>query len=129
MAINNVKVVLDVPSSFKIKQPLINIPVIEAKNSRGVDFYLEPKQCGTTTIGGTVIYKDATGEQHTINIRKTININLKVNQKIKAKIKYDLSKPFTKISQKKARLGSKATRENCKCQGEIANNKELIIGK
>jgi len=70
MAINNVKVVLDVPSSFKIKQPLINIPVIEAKNSRGVDFYLEPKQCGTTTIGGTVIYKDATGEQHTINIRK-----------------------------------------------------------
>ncbi|TFG18087.1 MAG: DUF2042 domain-containing protein [Promethearchaeota archaeon] len=70
MAINNVKVLLDVPSSYKSKQSLITIPVIEAKNSRGVDFYLEPKQCGLSSIGGTVIYKDATGEKHTINIRK-----------------------------------------------------------
>ena len=70
MAINNVKVILDVPSSYKIKQPLINIPVIEAKNSRGVDFYLEPKQCGISDIGGTVIYKDAKGDKHTIHIRK-----------------------------------------------------------
>jgi ribosomal protein S25/DNA-binding Lrp family transcriptional regulator len=70
MAINNVKVILDVPSSFKIKQPLINIPVIEAKNSRGVDFYLEPKNCGISDVGGTVIYKDALGEKHTIHIQK-----------------------------------------------------------
>ncbi|MFX0138631.1 MAG: PCI domain-containing protein, partial [Candidatus Hodarchaeota archaeon] len=70
MAINNVKVILDPPSSYKIKQPLITIPVIEAKNSRGVDFYLEPKQCGISNIGGTVIYKDAAGESHTIHVRK-----------------------------------------------------------
>jgi ribosomal protein S25/DNA-binding Lrp family transcriptional regulator len=70
MAINNVKVLLDPPSSFKLKQPLINVPVIEANNSRGVDFYLEPKQCGISEIGGTVIYKDATGEKHTSNIQK-----------------------------------------------------------
>ena len=70
MAINNVKVLLDPPSSFKIKQPLINIPVIEANNSRGIDFYLEPKQCGISEIGGTVIFKDATGEKHTANIQK-----------------------------------------------------------
>ncbi|MFX0042097.1 MAG: PCI domain-containing protein [Candidatus Hodarchaeota archaeon] len=70
MAIHSVKVILDVPSSYKIKQPLINIPVIEPKNSRGVDFYLEPKECGISSIGGDVIYKTASGEKHTIHIRK-----------------------------------------------------------
>ncbi|MHA1507734.1 MAG: hypothetical protein ACTSO6_03410, partial [Promethearchaeota archaeon] len=45
MAINNVKILLDAPSNFKVKQPLISVPVIEANNSRGVDFYLEPKTC------------------------------------------------------------------------------------
>jgi len=70
MAINNVKVVLDVPTSFNIKQDLISIPVIESRNSRGVDFYLEPKECGTSNVGGTVIYKNARGEKNTIHIRK-----------------------------------------------------------
>ncbi|MHA1344086.1 MAG: PCI domain-containing protein, partial [Promethearchaeota archaeon] len=70
LAINNVKVVLDAPSSYKITQPLINIPVIEQGNSRGVDFYLEPRECGISNIGGTVIYKNAKGEQRTIHIRK-----------------------------------------------------------
>ncbi|MGQ4874869.1 MAG: PCI domain-containing protein [Promethearchaeia archaeon] len=70
MAIHSVKVLLDPPSSFKLKQPLITIPVIEPGNSRGVDFYLEPKECGISSIGGTVIYKDASGEQHTLYIRK-----------------------------------------------------------
>ncbi len=76
MAINNVKVLLDAPSSYKIKQPLINIPVIEANNSRGVDFYLEPKQCGTSSIGGDVIYKDAQGTKHTLYIKKR-NVEIK----------------------------------------------------
>ncbi len=70
MAINNVKVVLDVPTSYNVKQPLITIPVIESNNSRGVDFYLEPKECGISNIGGTVIYKNALGEQNTIHVRK-----------------------------------------------------------
>ena len=70
MAINSVKVILDVPSSYKIKQSLINIPVIETKNSRGVDFYLEPKECGISSIGGDVIYKTADGTKHTTHIRK-----------------------------------------------------------
>ncbi|MHA2005801.1 MAG: PCI domain-containing protein [Promethearchaeota archaeon] len=70
MAINSVKVILDVPSSYKIKSPLINVPFIEANNSRGVDFYLEPKECGTSTIGGDVIYKTASGEKNTVHIRK-----------------------------------------------------------
>jgi DNA-binding Lrp family transcriptional regulator len=70
MAIHNVKVVLDVPTSYKVKVPLINIPVIEKGNSRGVDFYLEPKECGISSLGGTVIYKNAKGEQRTIHIRK-----------------------------------------------------------
>jgi DNA-binding Lrp family transcriptional regulator len=69
-AINNVKVILDAPSSYKLKQPLITVPVIENNNSRGVDFYLEPKQCGVSSIGGTVIYKDAQGNKHTLHIKK-----------------------------------------------------------
>ncbi len=70
MAINSVKVLLDVPTSYKAKDPLINIPVIEAQNSRGVDFYLEPKECGISNIGGDVIYKTASGEKRTIHIKK-----------------------------------------------------------
>lgn len=72
MAINTVKVILDVPTSYNVKNPLINIPVIEAKNSRGVDFYLEPKECGKSNIGGTVIYKTADGTKHTMHIRKKV---------------------------------------------------------
>ena len=70
MAINTVKVILDVPSSYNAKNPLITIPVIEAKNSRGVDFYLEPKECGISNITGDVIYKTATGVKRTVHIRK-----------------------------------------------------------
>ncbi len=70
MTINNIKVVLDVPTSYNVKDPMINIPVIESGNSRGVDFYLEPRECGISNIGGTVIYKNAKGESRTINIRK-----------------------------------------------------------
>ncbi|MFW9881245.1 MAG: PCI domain-containing protein [Candidatus Thorarchaeota archaeon] len=70
MAINSVKVILDAPSSYSIKTPLINIPVIEAKNSRGVDFYLEPKECGISSIGGDVIYKTAEGTKKTVHIKK-----------------------------------------------------------
>ncbi|MFX1237425.1 MAG: PCI domain-containing protein, partial [Promethearchaeota archaeon] len=49
MAIHSVKVLLDVPSSYKVKESLINIPVIEPGNSRGVDFYLEPHECGISS--------------------------------------------------------------------------------
>ncbi|MFX0003486.1 MAG: PCI domain-containing protein [Candidatus Hodarchaeota archaeon] len=70
MTINTVKVLLDVPSSYNTKSPLITVPVIEAKNSRGVDFYLEPKECGISNITGDVIYKTATGEKKTVHIRK-----------------------------------------------------------
>ena len=70
MAINSVKVILDAPSSYNIKTPLISIPFIEANNSRGVDFYLEPKECGKSSIGGDVIYKTALGEKSTIHIKK-----------------------------------------------------------
>ncbi|MFW9773056.1 MAG: PCI domain-containing protein [Candidatus Thorarchaeota archaeon] len=70
MAINSVKVILDVPSSYNVKNPLINIPVIEANSSRGVDFYLEPKECGKSNIGGTVLYKTADGTRHTAHINK-----------------------------------------------------------
>ena len=69
MAINNVQVLLDAPGSYNLKQPLITVPVIESNNSRGVDFYLEPRECGISNIAGTVIYKNAIGEQKTILLR------------------------------------------------------------
>ena len=70
MAVHSVKVILDVPTSYKVKEPLISIPVIEPGNSRGVDFYLEPNECGISDIGGTVIYKDARGNSDTIIVKK-----------------------------------------------------------
>lgn len=70
MAINSVKIILDVPNSYKAKSLLITVPFIEAKNSRGVDFYLEPKECGVSNISGTVIYKTADGLKKTVHIRK-----------------------------------------------------------
>jgi uncharacterized membrane protein len=53
MTIHDVKVILDVPSSYNRKTDIITIPTIDPHNSRGVDFYLEPQECGLSTIGGT----------------------------------------------------------------------------
>lgn len=69
MTIHDVKVILDVPSSYNRKTDIITIPTIDPHNSRGVDFYLEPQECGLSTIGGTVIYKDARGRPNTIHIK------------------------------------------------------------
>ncbi|MHA1519793.1 MAG: PCI domain-containing protein [Promethearchaeota archaeon] len=68
MAIHDIKVILDVPSSYKRARELITINVIDPGNTHGVDFYLEPAECGISTIGGTVIYKNAMGKFHTIFI-------------------------------------------------------------
>ena len=68
MAIHSVNVLLDVPTSFRRERDIIKIPLIEPKNSRGVDFYLEPAECGISTIGGIVAYKDAMGKQHSIHV-------------------------------------------------------------
>lgn len=70
MTIHDIKVLLDIPSSYNVKEPLINIPVIEQGNSRGVDFYLEPRECGISNVSGTVIYKNAKGVQSSIPIKK-----------------------------------------------------------
>ncbi|TXT63584.1 MAG: PCI domain protein [Promethearchaeota archaeon] len=70
MAINNIKVILDAPSSYKTKEQMISIPVIESGASRGVDFYMEPKECGLSHIAGTVIYKNALGKQGSIPVRQ-----------------------------------------------------------
>ncbi|OLS16250.1 MAG: hypothetical protein RBG13Loki_0161, partial [Promethearchaeota archaeon CR_4] len=70
MAIHDIKVVLDVPTSFHLEQEVITVAVIDPGNSRGVDFYLEPGSCGISSIGGTVIYKDARGTPHSVHINK-----------------------------------------------------------
>jgi PCI domain-containing protein len=68
MAIHDIKVILDVPSSYRRARELITISVIDPGNTHGVDFYLEPAECGISTIGGTVLYKDAMGKFNTIYI-------------------------------------------------------------
>lgn len=68
MSITSVKVILDVPSSFRRSREMITIPVIDPNNTHGVDFYLEPAECGISTIGGTVLYRDAFGRNNTIHI-------------------------------------------------------------
>ncbi len=68
MAIHDIKVIIDVPSSYRRARELITINVIDPGNTHGVDFYLEPAECGISTIGGTVIYKNALGKFHTIFI-------------------------------------------------------------
>jgi hypothetical protein len=69
MAIHDIKVILDVPSSYKRARELITIPVIDPGNTHGVDFYLEPAECGISTIGGTVLYKNAMGRANTIYVK------------------------------------------------------------
>jgi len=68
MAIHSVNVLLDVPTSFRRERDIIKIPLIEPKNSRGVDFYLEPAECGISTIGGIVAYKNAMGKQNSLHV-------------------------------------------------------------
>ncbi len=76
VAIHSIKIILDAPSSYNIKNEIISIPVIEPNNSRGVDFYLEPRECGISSIGGTVIYKSPKGEKKTIYLKKK-NVQIK----------------------------------------------------
>ncbi len=70
LAIHDIKVILDVPTSFHVEQEVVTIANIDPMNSRGVDFYLEPGSCGISSIGGTVIYKDASGEPHSVHVNK-----------------------------------------------------------
>ncbi len=70
MAINNIKVILDTPSSYKVKEQMITVPVIQSGETRGCDFYLEPKSCGISKISGTVIYNNALGEQKSKPVRR-----------------------------------------------------------
>ncbi len=69
-AIFDIKVVLDFPDAFHIEDQMISIPVIEPDSSRGVDFYLEPTNCGKSNVGATVIYKDFTSKVHTVHVEK-----------------------------------------------------------
>lgn len=69
MTIHDVKIILDVPSSYRRKIDFLNVTIIDPHNSRGVDFYLEPAECGISTIAGTVIYKNAKGKPQSIHIK------------------------------------------------------------
>ena len=70
MTIHDIKVILDVPSSYRRTQEMITISVIDPGNTHGVDFYLEPAECGISSLGGTVLYKDAMGQTKSIFIEK-----------------------------------------------------------
>lgn len=66
LVIHEVKIYLDVPDSFKIDKDEIEqvIPVLTPGESRGLDFYLEPRKCGTVPVSATVLFKDIYGKRH-----------------------------------------------------------------
>ena len=66
LVIHDVKVYLDLPDFFKSEDEEISelIPVLNPGESRGLDFYLEPKKCGTAEISATVLFKDIYGKRH-----------------------------------------------------------------
>lgn len=69
-AIFDVKTVLDFPDAFQTQEQIVTIPVIEPGSSRGVDFFLEPTNCGKSNVSATVIYKDFTSKVHTIHVER-----------------------------------------------------------
>ena len=54
----------DLPAPFITENPFQYIGQIGPNNSRGIDFSITPKECGTFTCGGTVIWKDSTWQTH-----------------------------------------------------------------
>lgn len=66
LVINDIKVYLDVPDFFKIdeEESSKTIPVLNPGESRGLDFYLDPRKCGTSEISATVLFKDIYGKRH-----------------------------------------------------------------
>ncbi len=66
LVIHDVKVYLDVPEFFKTEEDEKNksVPALNPGESRGIDFYLDPKKCGTADISATVLFKDIYGKRH-----------------------------------------------------------------
>ncbi len=66
LVIHDVKVYLDVPEFFKTDEDEKSkaIPALNPGESRGIDFYLDPKKCGTADISATVLFKDIYGKRH-----------------------------------------------------------------
>jgi hypothetical protein len=66
LVIHDVKVYLDVPDFFKTEEDekSKSVPALNPGESRGLDFYLDPKKCGTADISATVLFKDIYGKRH-----------------------------------------------------------------
>ncbi|HME52681.1 MAG TPA: zinc ribbon domain-containing protein [Candidatus Lokiarchaeia archaeon] len=66
LVIHEIKIYLDVPDFFKVdeEEQSKNVPVLNPGESRGLDFYLDPKKCGTTDLSATVLFKDIYGKRH-----------------------------------------------------------------
>lgn len=66
LVIHDIKVYLDVPEFFKAEDEDLSqtIPSLSPDESRGLDFYLEPRECGSTEISATVLFKDIYGKRH-----------------------------------------------------------------
>ncbi|MHA1684652.1 MAG: double zinc ribbon domain-containing protein [Promethearchaeota archaeon] len=66
LVINDIKVYLDVPDFFKVEDDdiSVSIPSLNPGESRGIDFFLEPRKCGHVEISATVLFKDIYGKRH-----------------------------------------------------------------
>lgn len=66
LVIHDIKIYLDVPDFFKVEEDeqSKSVPLLNPGESRGLDFYLDPKKCGTTDLSATVLFKDIYGKRH-----------------------------------------------------------------
>nr|MDO8087610.1 zinc ribbon domain-containing protein [Candidatus Sigynarchaeum springense] len=66
LVIHDVKIYLDASDFFKTEEDEQgkSLPTLNPGESRGIDFYLDPKKCGTADISATVLFKDIYGKRH-----------------------------------------------------------------
>ncbi|MHA1714577.1 MAG: double zinc ribbon domain-containing protein, partial [Promethearchaeota archaeon] len=64
--IHDVKIYLDIPKMFKVEggDEMRLLHVLSPGESRGLDWYLYPMECGTAEVSATVLFKDIYGKRH-----------------------------------------------------------------
>ncbi|MBD3353382.1 MAG: hypothetical protein GF364_18010 [Candidatus Lokiarchaeota archaeon] len=70
ITLHDIQTYVDVPDQMAIHtgEQVQKISALKPSNSLGVEYYLEPQQCGSFTIEGTVIFKDPYNNTHVVNM-------------------------------------------------------------
>jgi len=72
---NNVRIIRVAPKTYR-KGDKASIPNMQPKQSKNIDFYMEPSICGMFPVEAAVIYQDTLGKSHSIiHEAKYVKIN------------------------------------------------------